>query len=89
MLTEYKGRAFSGLIPPRDKSDLCPSDDYECLWEPHAVGAINKERVLGAFGEPAGVVECEGVAFFHYDPPLRYDFSRNENPHARILGKPF
>ena len=89
MLNEHKGRAFYSLIPPRDEGDLCATDDHECIWGPSAQGSINEERVRGAFGEPAEVVECEGVAFFHYDPPMRFDFSGVDIPHARVVGKFF
>ena len=88
MLNEYKGRAFHSFVP-RDAGDLCALGDHECMWKPYFQGAINEERVRGAFGEPAEIVECEGVAFFHYDPPLHFDFSGIEIPHARIVGRPF
>ena len=88
LLNQHKERAFIKSMP-RDESDLCALDDYDCMWEREAPHTIDAFEVRGAFGEPAEIVECEGVAFFHYDPPLHFDFSGIDNPHARILGRPF
>ena len=68
------GRIF--FRPPRTSDQGCPFDNYgPCLgWE--GVGDIVTDgAVKGAFGEPAEIVECAGIGLYHYDPPLRFEFS--------------
>ena len=84
-VSAFKGRVFK--VPPRgeeDRGEPVP-DRPESM---HAF-ALTDADVRGAFGDPAEIVECEGAALYHYDPPLRFDFSAAENPDFAQVGRIF
>lgn len=58
--------------PPRSEADFC-TDNSKCK-----VGTrdLSEKWAKAIFGEPAKIVTCEGVALWHYDPPLQFDFSK-------------
>ena len=81
----FKGRVFHA--PPRDENDRGePMPDHP--GKLHAL-ALTDADVRGAFGDPAEIVECEGAALYHYDPPLRFDFSAAKNPDFAQVGRIF
>ena len=51
-----------------------------------AVFALSDRAARGAFGEPAEIVECAGVGFYHYDPPLRFNLPENR-PVGTLVGR--
>ena len=57
--------------PPRTGDNGCALDDFHSCagWEGLYV-MLSDKVARGAFGEPAEVVECAGIALYHYDPPL-------------------
>ena len=73
---KYKGRRF--FAPPRRQEDGCLLDSQCAQYVPSR--SLDEKTVRGVFGDPQEIVECEGVALFHYDPPLIYDFS----DHAQV-----
>ena len=82
----HHGRLFAR--PPRDRDIGCPVSDPACLRENINSGLPLSDGVVrAAFGDPAEIVECAGIGLYHYDPPLRFDFS--ENPNGAVLGRKF
>ena len=67
----YREKRF--LFSPRHQGDACLPDG-QCR-EYFGLRALDEEMARRVFGDPQEIVECEGVALFHYDPPLIYDFS--------------
>ena len=80
----FKGRLFRA--PPRDENDQGePMSDNPLDF--HLF--LDDAAVRGAFGDPAEIVECAGVGLYHYDPPLRLDFSAVANPDFAQVGRTF
>ena len=73
----FKGRVF--LTTPAGGEPGCPLERIdECVWRGHYDDVLDESVVRAEFGPPAEIVECEGYGFYHYDPPLRLDFSKYE-----------
>ena len=72
----HNGRFFAR--PPRAEDNGCDIGDFQSCagWEGLFV-MLNDKVAKAAFGEPAEVVECAGIALYHYDPPLRVGFVEN------------
>ena len=86
VLNTFNGRAFG--LPPRTNEKGCPADNPSpCVPEGHSALFLDEAAAKGAFGEPAEVVECAGIGFYHYDPPLR--FSLPDNPDFAQVGRRF
>ena len=70
----FRGRVF--LTTPAAGEPGCPAERAsECVWPGHYNEILDEAAVIAEFGEPAEIVDCHGYGFFHYDPPLRFDFS--------------
>ena len=73
MLNMSNGRVWSR--PPRLEDAGCPArhpDYLECVTATDVV--LDESAARASFGEPAEVIDCgAGGAFFHYDPPLRFN----------------
>ena len=86
VVNAHQGRLFAR--PPRAQDAGCPVSEPACLRENINNGIPMSDSVVrAAFGDPAEIVECAGVGLYHYDPPLRFDFS--ENPNGAVLGRKF
>ena len=83
--------ARNGLVffhPPRASDQGCPLNDYEpCRGWEETSDIITDRAVKGAFGEPAEIVECAGIGIYHYDPPLRFEFSDRPTSHIAVGNK--
>ena len=86
VLNMFNGRAFG--LPPEAGDLGCPAEEPSpCVPEGHGALFLDEAAARGALGEPAEVVECAGVGFYHYDPPLRFDLP--ENPDFARVGRGF
>ena len=88
----YGGRAFMEL--PRgdanDKGLQCPMSEFNTCVHPGVRPLIlDDQSIRAVFGDPAEIVECEGVGLYHYDPPIQLDFSNLENPDGAPVGRVF
>ena len=81
----HQGRLFNR--PPMQGDRGCPLADSACLRTHASLNGIPPHDAIirAAFGEPAEIVECAGVGLYHYDPPLRFEFS--ENPSGQAVGR--
>ena len=74
-VNHYKERRFP--FPPESEADECRGE--KCSSQnPGGVQIsrfVDAETARAVFGEPAEIIECEGVGLFHYAPPVRLDFS--------------
>ena len=70
-VNHYQGARFA--FPPENEAEGCR--DEKCLGQNPISRFVDEETARAVFGEPAEIVECEGVGLFHYDPPIRLDFS--------------
>ena len=74
-LNGFQGRVFHTIPSVAEKG--CPTGRAaECAYPGHFNRIVDEAPVRAEFGEPDAVVECEGFGFYHYDPPLRFDFAR-------------
>ncbi len=85
----YQGRVYPHT--PYDKNSTnCPlSEYYLCYPRRHTALILDEKAALGAFGQPQAVVECHGIGFYHYDPPIRTDYSGVANPDLTRVGNAF
>ncbi len=85
----YDGRLVAET-PLDENSHTCPLSDFsECLPAWHAALILDERAAQGAFGPPQEIVECYGLGFYHYDPPIRLDYARVANPDLTRVGKAF
>ncbi len=85
----YNGRLVAET-PLDENSHTCPLSDFsECLPARHAALILDERAVQGAFGPPQEIVECYGMGFYHYDPPIRLDYARVANPDLTRVGNVF
>ena len=75
-IDRYNDKRF--VAPPRTKADACETQSCRNLF---ASRYIDEATAQAVWGVPAEVVECEGVAIYHYDPPITYDFSNRTTAH--------
>ena len=86
VLNMFNGRVFG--LPPRAADAGCPLEDSaECVPAGHGALFLDDAAARGAFGDPAEIVECAGVGFYHYDPPLK--FALPEDPDFAQVGGRF
>ena len=85
VVTAFNGRAFLRDLPRSDDDQGEPIPDN---LAPHPL-VFDDAVARGAFGDPAEIVECAGVGLYHYDPPLRFDFSGADNVDGAIVGRVF
>ena len=81
----FRGRVF--YDPPREADKGCPMSDFvgKCGTLNGLLTMLDEETIRRAFGEPKEVIDCAGVGFLHYDPPLRFDESFRR--HYALLGR--
>ena len=87
-VSAHQGRLF--VRPPIRGEGGCPTTDPACVRTHTAPGGgipFYDGAVRAAFGDPAEIVECAGVGLYHYDPPLRFEFSAK--PDGKTLGRKF
>ena len=72
-------RAFYDAPLPGEDGDLFQPDLANYLLDP--------ETARAAFGEPREEIDCAGIGLFHYDPPLKFDFSHLENPYLAPVAR--
>ena len=86
VLNIFNGRVFG--LPPRQSDRGCSVESPSpCAPQGHNALFLDESAARGAFGEPAEVVECAGVGFYHYDPPLKFDLP--QNPDFAPVGRRF
>ena len=82
----FNGRVFERA--PREQDAGCAFEDVSpCISNPAMI--LDERTVRGALGEPQEIVECAGVGFYHYDPPIRLDVSHLPDPHLTPIGRRF
>ena len=87
-VNDYRGR--TAMQEPTPQRPACAPDARDaCVPRGHEALFLDDAAVRGAFGVPAEIVECEGLAFYHYDPPLQFDFSQSQNPDFARVGRGF
>ena len=80
----FNGRVFHTTPSAAERG--CPAARAsECVYPGHFGGIVDDASVRAAFGEPSEVADCDGFGFYHYDPPLRFDFSGFERGELRGL----
>ena len=85
----FNGRIFDYLPRvPEDRGCLM-SGEGECQSRQPPALILDDASIRGAFGDPAEIVECAGMGLYHYDPPIRLDFSAMENPDFAQVGRIF
>ena len=88
VVNDHRGRTSAG--PPSPSHPACaPEAREDCVPRGQDAIFMDDAAARGAFGDPAEVVECEGLGFYHYDPPLRFDFSATDNPDFAQAGRVF
>ena len=88
VVNDYRGR--TSMAPPSPLHPACaPEARDSCVPQGHGALFMDDAAARGAFGDPAEVVECDGLALYHYDPPLRFDFSATDNPDFAQVGRIF
>ena len=82
----HNGRVFGN--PPLAGETGCAADAPDACWHPVTGNFIlDDASVRAAFGEPQEEINCAGVGLFHYDPPLKFDFSGREHPYLTPLAR--
>ncbi len=85
----YKGRVVYET-PYDENSPNCPiNDHYDCIPRGQTALILDERAAQGAFGPPQEVVECYGIGFYHYDPPIRLDYANVPDPDLTRVGKAF
>ncbi len=89
VINGYKGRVYPET--PHDESTAsCPLSNHDkCIPSGHSAQIMDARAAQGAFGPPQEIVECYGLGFYHYDPPIRLDYSRVANPDLTRVGNSF
>ena len=85
-VNDFNGRVFRDL-PGRTHSGCPHAGRRECGLAAHEGFFIGEEAARKALGEPAEIVECEGVGLMHYDPPLNFNLGALENPDLKVVGR--
>ena len=85
-VNDFNGRVFRDL-PGRTHSGCSRAERRECGLAAHEGFFIGEEAARKALGEPAEIVECEGVGLMHYDPPLNFNLGALENPDLKVVGQ--
>ena len=84
VINGFNGRVFGRA--PREQDAGCAFEDISpCITNPAMI--LDERTVRGALGEPQEIVECAGVGFYHYDPPIRLDFSGLPDPNLAPIGR--
>ncbi len=89
VINGYKGRVFPET-PHDENTASCPLSNHDmCIPSGHSSQIMDDSAALGAFGPPQAIVECYGLGFYHYDPPIRLDYTGVANPDLTRVGNPF
>ena len=81
----HNGRVFES--PPLAGETGCAMDAPETCWHPINNYTMDDASVRAAFGAPREEINCAGVGLFHYDPPLKFDFSHLEHPYLAPVAR--
>ena len=85
-LNDFNGRVHRD--PPGAGHSGCAHAERRACASPAEEGFfLSAETVRKALGEPKEVVECDGVGFFHYDPPLNFNLGDVDNPDLKVVGR--
>ena len=77
----YRGRVYD--VTPGWPDRVCQANEWnKCFPVNHSWLILDGAAARGAFGEPTEIIECEGIGFYHYDPPISVT-------HSRIVGNLF
>ena len=79
------GRIYAGLSSPYAGDKGCPEEECAAKLSPNFM--MDAATARAAFGEPQEIVNCEGIHFLHYDPPLNFDFSHLEDPYLAPVAR--
>ena len=80
------GRVYVGLSSPYAGDKGCLEE--ECAPKFRGSNSMmDAATARAAFGEPQEIVNCEGIHFLHYDPPLKFDFSHLEDPYLALVAR--
>ena len=79
------GRVYAGLSSPYAGDKGCPEEECAAKISPNFM--MDAATARAAFGEPQEIVNCEGIHFLHYDPPLNFDFSHLEDPYLAPVAR--
>ena len=82
-------RLFEIFFPRGPEERGCSLSGGECKFYFGTGPALDDASIRGAFGDPAEVVECAGLGLYHYDPPIRLDFSATDDPDSAQVGRIF
>ena len=85
----FNGRVFDRLPHAAEERGCPPSGAEECEIVSSPALILDDAAIRGAFGEPDEIVDCAGVGLYHYDPPIRLDFSATDNPDFAQVGRIF
>ena len=85
-VNDFKGRVYRDP-PGRGHSGCAHAERRECGSATDEGFFLGEEAVRAALGEPAEVVECDGIGFLHYDPPLNFNLGDVDNPDLKVVGR--
>ena len=85
-LNDFNGKIFRDP-PGLGHSGCAHAERRECASPVEEGFFLGAEDVRRALGDPAEIVECEGVGFLHYDPPLTFNFGELRNPDLKVIGR--
>ena len=85
-LSDFNGRVYRD--PPGGRHAGCShAERRECGSASDEGFFLGEDAARKALGEPAEIVECDGVGFLHYDPPLTFNLEELENPDLKVVGR--
>ena len=79
------GRLFPE--PPLAGQTGCSMDESETCFRPAPNLILDDASARDAFGEPKEEMDCAGIGLFHYDPPLKFDFSAYDHPYLAPVAR--
>ena len=86
LLNQWNGRVF-GSLPPADDPGCAMDGPKECAVLEHYNFVLDGDSARAAFGEPKEEIDCAGIGLFHYDPPLKFDFSHLKDPYLAPVAR--
>ena len=85
-LNDFNGRVYRD--PPGGRHSGCAhAERRECGSAADEGFFLGEDAARKALGEPAEIVECDGIGFLHYDPPLTFNLGELENPDLQVVGR--
>ena len=83
VLNFHNGRIFGE--PPLPGEEGCADGPEACLVADNSI--LDAAAARAAFGEPKEEIECEGLGFWHYDPPLNFNFPDGKHPYLTPIAR--